>query len=244
MQHILYYERSILKSFIIHLNVVYALILRETKTRFGHYQVGFLWAFLEPIIWIGTFGFLFYYSARHVPSNMDIFNFLLTGLLPFSLFKSTLNKVSVCLSANKSLLYYPQVKIIDLIIARAYLEIALTFFVFTVLLLVNHIFFEMVVIKDILNVITSLILVWLFSLSMGIVFLNLISIFQSADKILQALQRPLFWTSGLFFTAQELSGPIREFLLYNPVLHFIEMIRFYFFIECIKKMFLLKRKKK
>ena len=39
--------------------VIFALMLREVRTRFGRTQVGYLWALLEPITYIATMTFVF-----------------------------------------------------------------------------------------------------------------------------------------------------------------------------------------
>ena len=43
--------------------------------------------------------------------------------------------------------------------------------------------------------------------------------------------RPLFFISGLFFTAEMMPTGVREFLLLNPILHMIEWLRSAFFVE-------------
>jgi len=43
------------------------------------------------------------------------------------------------------------------------------------------------------------------------------------------LGRPLFFTSGIFFTAEMIPSEIRQYLLYNPLLHMIEIVRSAFF---------------
>ena len=37
--------------------------------------------------------------------------------------------------------------------------------------------------------------------------------------------RPLFWLSGIFFTANSLPDNARSIMLYNPVLHATELVR-------------------
>ena len=39
--------------------VVWALMLRETISRYGDYKIGFLWAFLEPFMMVSVFVFVF-----------------------------------------------------------------------------------------------------------------------------------------------------------------------------------------
>lgn len=48
--------------------VNFALILRETKTRYGRLQIGYLWAFLEPILVITVLSLVFkYIRMRDIP---------------------------------------------------------------------------------------------------------------------------------------------------------------------------------
>ena len=54
------------------------------------------------------------------------------------------------------------------------------------------------------------------------------SIQQMADVV---MGRPLFLSTGVFFTAEMLPSSVREILLYNPLLHIIEMLRTAFFVE-------------
>jgi capsular polysaccharide transport system permease protein len=37
--------------------------------------------------------------------------------------------------------------------------------------------------------------------------------------------RPLFWVSGLFFTVEEVPQAAQAALLFNPVLHTVELVR-------------------
>ena len=43
--------------------------------------------------------------------------------------------------------------------------------------------------------------------------------------------RPLFWFSGVFYTANGLPAVARDLMLYNPVLHVVEFVRSGWFIE-------------
>src|SRR4051794_6139116 len=106
------------------LQVVHALLLRETKTRFGITKLGYLWAIIEPALWIGTFS-AFYSSFRHLATpGMNIVAFITCGIIPFSMFRDIAGRCMVAISSNMGLLFYPQVRPLDLVIARVVLEIA------------------------------------------------------------------------------------------------------------------------
>jgi capsular polysaccharide transport system permease protein len=57
------------------------------------------------------------------------------------------------------------------------------------------------------------------------VFCALEVLTSTAGRVRGPLLRPLFWCSGLFFTANGLPSNVRDILLYNPVLHVIEIVR-------------------
>src|SRR5215216_777475 len=101
------------------LQVIHALLLRETKTRFGANQLGYLWAFVQPSLWIGMFLVFDSLFGRTAPPGMSLVAFLTTGIVPFSLFRETTNRCVSAIEANKGLLFYPQVRPLDLVIARA-----------------------------------------------------------------------------------------------------------------------------
>lgn len=87
------------------LNVIWALTLRETRTRFGQYQLGYLWAFVEPIVWILSFYLIFALVDRPSPRGMSLFGFLATGMITYELFSKTAEKVSLAINVNRALLF-------------------------------------------------------------------------------------------------------------------------------------------
>ena len=49
--------------------------------------------------------------------------------------------------------------------------------------------------------------------------------YDAVERLQGPMMRPLFWTSGIFFTANDLPSGVREFFVLNPVLHVIETVR-------------------
>ncbi len=67
---------------------VEALFLREIRTRFGKFRLGYLWAILEPsahlLILLGIFGYIMHRTMPDISFPV----FLLNGLIPFFIFSS------------------------------------------------------------------------------------------------------------------------------------------------------------
>ena len=205
--------------------VLHALTLRETRTRFGHHKLGYLWALVEPAIMILTFYILFQLAHKPPPPGMTLFAFVATGICPYLLFSNALNRVADAISGNQSLLYYPQVNPLDLVIARTFLEFATYVGVFLVLMMIEMLYMQEFAIADPLLVVASFALATFLGATAGLVFLALGQLSKVADRARGPLLRPFFWISGIFFTAESLPPEARGGMLINPVLHVIELSR-------------------
>lgn len=217
--------RLLYRGVMAQLRVIHALALRETKTRFGHNRAGYLWALLEPIFWIMTFWGLYALAGRQSMAGMPFIPFLATGIVTYLLFYGTLEKVSQAINANRSLLFYPQVHTLDLVFARVVLELVTCIAVFAVLVGGHGLIVQSIEFENLLRVLWGLVLAAMVGMTAGLVFCALNVLSATVERIRAPLLRPMFWISGLFFTAESLPTDIRDALLWNPVLHCVEMVR-------------------
>lgn len=207
------------------LRVVHAVALRETRTRFGAHQLGYLWALLEPVFWILTFSGMFWALGRLTPHGFELIPFLATGIIPYELVIKTSDRVSSSIEANRALLFYPQVHTLDLAFARGALEIATCISVFVAIVGGYALYVRELHIDDVLRVLFGMGLAGLLGLSLGLVLCALSLLSKSVDRIRTPLFRPLFWISGLFFTADSIPLHVREYLMWNPILQCVEIVR-------------------
>ena len=216
----------------IHARVVHALILREIKTRFGREQIGYIWAVIEPMLYVSIFFVLYKLTGRSNASGMPITLFLLTGAMPFVIFRNTLQRSMVAIQSNRPLLTFPQVTPLHLVIARALLEMATTTVAFILLVIAIASATGPVRIEDPLGVLLPFLLMGLFGFGAGAAFGALLPLFPSIGQIVPTvLLRPLFFMSGLFFTAEMLPEHLRNIAIVNPLLQMTGMIRSAFFYE-------------
>ena len=221
---------SLLKGFLVQCDVIKALVLREARTRFGNNCLGFLWAFIEPIICIITFYGVFYFLNRSTFYGSNIISFITTGLIPFMLFRQITIAAMNAIDANKALLFYPQVKLLDLIIARSLLEIGTIVSVFIVIMFLNCIYINNFQIDNPLNVLMALFTTGFFAMSCGLIFSGLSIYSDTVKRVVPPAIRVLFYISGIFFSISSLSNNLKSILLINPILHLVEMLRSGWFI--------------
>ena len=212
--------------------VIYALMLRETKTRYGEHKLGFLWAIIEPLIMVAVFVGIFSSIRTDSPGGMSLVPFMLSGIVPFTLFRDTMQQMQGAISLNKMLFAFPQVTTFDVILARGLLEVLLLGGVFIMLLTGVHIAGWEIRIERPLGVLAACLLMGMMGMGIGFVFASIVPIMPSMRQISSAvLGRPLFLGSGIFFIAESVPAPVRDFLLLNPLMHMLELLRAAFFYE-------------
>lgn len=203
-----------------------ALILRETRTRFGRNRLGYLWALIEPMVVTLTFYFVLIVANRGKPeAGMGLFAFIATGVLPFTLFMNTVTRVADAVASNKALLYYPQVRPFELVVSRAALEAATFIAVFILMMAGDALVSQRLEINEPLLVIAGMLAASALGTGLGLVFCALAQVSTVADRIRGPLLRPMFWISGIFFTAHTVPDNARDAMLVNPMLHVTELVR-------------------
>lgn len=212
--------------------VVMAIVLRETLNRYGQHKLGFLWALVEPIVVVSLFVVIVSSFRTGSPGGMPMTLFMITGFVPFMLFRNPMTQMQGGISAGRSLLSFPQVTTFDVILAKGLLECAVILLVFPFLLFMAHVIGFDVRVENPLGVLAVCLLLATLGSGLGFLFAALVPIIPSIKQITTpVLGRPLFLASGLFYTAGSLPASVRDWLLYNPVLHMMELMRSEFFHE-------------
>ena len=219
------------KAALVHARVVWALVLRELRTRFGRHRLGYIWAFIEPLLHVATLAVIFTLVGRRAPQGMTMITLLTTGIVPWLAFQSTYSRIQPAFAVNRSLLYFRQVTPLDLIVARAGLELATKFVILAVLLLLLDATDQPIAMPDPLLVIGSMLGMWVAGFGVGLFVAPMTRIFPAIDQLVSLAVRILYFMSGVFFVVRELHPILRPYALYNPFLHFIESLREGFFAQ-------------
>ena len=70
----------------IQLRVIFALLLRETRTTFGNSSLGYLWAILTPAVGVGLLVLIFSFASRQPPFGQSLALFFATGFLTYEFY--------------------------------------------------------------------------------------------------------------------------------------------------------------
>lgn len=205
--------------------VIWALLLREILTRFGRRNLGFLWLFLEPVLFVAALTAVF--SAMRVSRFTDISipAFLLTGYGSILLWRNMASRSINAMQPNIPLLYHHQVRPLDIYFARMGLDAAAVTVSFIILAFTFHHFQLANAPHDILQVLIGWFLMTWFGASLGL----LLGPFSERSDVVGKLWSPLsivmMIASGAFFLLETFPPEARSVLLWFPPISCLEYLR-------------------
>lgn len=212
-------------SFQVLRDVTFGLLIRELKTRFGSYRLGYAWALLDPLLMISLFSAIFGMRSQSGFGGVPVQVFITAGYLPFMFFNKVVSQLKSAVNANMGLFCYRQVTPFATFVARFILESIIGLVVGVILVLGLMWFGFDAIPSDPLEVILVYCLLMIFSFSLGIVFCVLSSLFKEADKFLSLIMMPLMFISCVMYPLATVPTQFQHWFLWNPLVHAIELIR-------------------
>ena len=209
--------------------VLFALMMRELKTRFGSYRLGYLWALLEPLSHVAVFVIIFGVIMERTMSGVSYPVFLVTGIMPWLIFSNILNRGMVAVNSNQTLFSYRQVKPMDTIVARTILEVLIQMMVFALIIVIAIWLGEKIHIVDTFRILVALGILVAFSFGVSICLCIVATLNPEVAKVIPMVLRPLYFVSGIFWSLNTVPQEYHPYLTWNPVLQVIEEVRAGFF---------------
>ena len=188
-------------------------------------KAGLFWTFFEPFMQVMMFMILRVYIMGTSASNYDPAIFMASGFIAFNMFQKILTSSLGSFSGNKGLFNYKQVKPIDTILARTLVNMFITNIIVLMFLFIGFFFqYENLKPENLLVVVSGYLWLALFTFSVSLVFAIGNTFFDSIGKLVGIFTFGLLLLSAVFFPVISIPPMYQELLLYNPLVHFMEMI--------------------
>ena len=205
--------------------VIYALLMREILTRYGRHNIGFLWLFVEPMLFTTGVTILWSLAKSAHGSSLPIVAFALTGYSTVLLWRNMPSRCIGAIEPNLALMYHRNVKVIDIFSARVLLEAMGATISFVTLSLFYIYIGWLSPPQDALTVIAGGLLTAWFGASLAM----LLGALAEKTEIVERLWHPaaylLFPLSGAVFLVDALPAAAQKYVLYIPMVSGVEMVR-------------------
>ena len=206
--------------------VIFALVLREVRARFGADRLGAFWFVFEPMAHLIVVVTIFSMMRGSAVLGIEYPFFIITGLIPFLLMKNIVIKGMLAIDANKALFAYRQIKPVDTIVARTIVECALMSFIYVAFVFafgywahydVNHYYP--------LQWLEALLIGIGLSIGLALIFCVVINELPEAKTFITLLFMPLYLISGVIVPLWLIPRQLHDYILWNPFLHIVDRLR-------------------
>ncbi|MGV6989038.1 ABC transporter permease [Testudinibacter sp. P80/BLE/0925] len=222
-------KTTLQQSFAIQKRVVGALLLREIITRYGRQNIGFLWLFVEPMLMTVSIVLLWRFVRGDAFSALNIIAFAVTGYPLMMMWRNASNRAIGSVSANISLLYHRNVRVLDTLFARMLLEITgatvAQIVIMAILIAIGWIELP----QDIFYMLLAWILMAMFAIGLGLIICSIAHHIEPFGKIWGTLSFVMFPLSGAMFFIHSLPVQFHKYILWVPMIHGTEMFRHGYF---------------
>ncbi len=222
-------QTSLRESFAIQVRVIHALLMREIITRYGRQNLGFLWLFIEPLLFTALIVAMWQFFRADRLSTLNIMAFTVTGYPLAMMWRNASNRAIGAIAANQSLLYHRNVRVLDTIFARVLLEIAgatiAQIAIMGVMIATGLIDMP----NDMFYMLCAWILMAVFAFGLGLIICSIAFYFDAFGKIWGTLSFVMLPLSGAFFFVHTLPETARNIMLTLPMVHGTEMLRHGYF---------------
>ncbi|KMW47020.1 ABC transporter permease [Ralstonia insidiosa] len=229
-----HHDTPLLRSLRIQLRVIGALLMREIITRYGRHNIGFLWVFIEPMLFTLGVTALWTLTKSTHGSSLPITAFAVSGYSSVLLWRNCANRCALAIQPNLSLLYHRNVRVIDLFFARLVLEISGA----TISAVVLTSFFSIVGLMELPQNLSLVIGGWVylavFGSGLGLIVGALSERSETADRLWHTIAYLLFPLSGSVFMVEWLPTSAQKLILFLPMVHGVEMLRAGYFGSLVK----------
>jgi ABC-2 type transport system permease protein/capsular polysaccharide transport system permease protein len=209
----------------IHRRVVGALILREMLTRYGRNNIGFLWLFVEPMMFTLIVILIRSATSSIYHGNIPMVAFAMTGWPSVMLWRNMPSRLIGAVRSNRTLLHHRQVTVLDIYLARIILEMLATTTSFVTVSFMLYAAGSLSAPEDALIVTAGWLLLGWFGAGLALIVGSLSERFEVVAHFWRPTSYVLMPLSGIAFVVDTLPQDLQHIALWLPMLNALEFMR-------------------
>ncbi|MDN3526623.1 ABC transporter permease [Halomonas sabkhae] len=211
-------------------SVWYAMFMREAISRTMTDRMGWFWMIAEPMaftmIMIAIRGYI---RGGRLIVGAEFIPWMIVGMMGFFLIREGMMRSLGAVESNQALFAYRQVMPVDTILVRNFLEVMLRTLIFLIFI-AGALMLGMDITPDhALRAMWYWIALWALGLGLGLIVSVAGSMVPEVGRIVRMINMPLLILSGVIFPLNNLPHWLLEYVMYNPIVHGLELLRVSFF---------------
>lgn len=197
-------------------------VKKDVRGKYKNSMLGVLWSFLNPLLQIAVYAFVF---GKILNVNEDNYAlFICCGLIPWTFFAGAINRTSFAMIENGNILkkvYFPR-EVIPISVVTAE---AVNFIISTIIILFFVLFTGLGFTWHILFYPVILFALYLFLIASSLIISSICVYFRDLQHFIGVFLQLLFYATPIAYSASRVPERFQWVVKLNPVSHIIDAFR-------------------
>ena len=211
------------------------LVLKDLKLKYRDSALGFLWSLANPLLLIVVYAIVFTHMLRVEIANFPYF--LLVGILPWNFFSQSLMMCTGSIVDNGGLIRKVWLPAEVFPLSTVLFNLVQFLLALVVLMPVAAFIFRISFSWTLIVFFPLLLLHAVFTLGLGYIISTLTVFYRDMRHFIEIFLMLLFWLTPIVYDIQGIPGPMRRFILANPLAFFISGYQEIFYYQRIPAAF-------
>jgi capsular polysaccharide transport system permease protein len=199
--------------------VIWALTLRDFRTKILGHKLGVFMALAEPFFFVMSVSFAVSFIDKQAKIGTSFIIFFATGVIPFNSYRRVSKEVRASIKRYKKCLYIPVVRPIDPFIAAAIIQMLLYIVIYLIFFMGYYFVNGTGLPHDWAATFFPLVVCAMLGLGSGLINTAICAYFPPWDKFFAILMMPLFLISGVLHPLHTFPSYVQDILYWNPLAH-------------------------
>ncbi len=201
------------------------LIKSDFKNRYLGNHLGIIWAFIQPLVMIGVYWFVFMHGFRVTPvENVPFLLWLLAGMVPWFLLSDAITSASNAITSQSFLVkkIVFEVKLLPIVKIGSAIIVNLVFWVLMLLVCICYGYYPSLIW---LQLIYYILCILVFSLSLSLLLSAIMPFMPDIGQVVSIFIQIMFWATPIFWNKELLTGYLVLVYKLNPFAYIVNGFR-------------------
>ena len=201
-------------------------VKKEIRGRYKQSFLGVMWTFLNPLLQLAVYAFIFPLILKTTQPYYVIF--VCVGLIPWTFFTATISQSTWTIIGNGNIVkkvYFPR-EILPISVVTSNM---VNFLISTIIIVAFCLFYGLGLTKYILLYPVILLIQYVFQLALSFVLSAITVYFRDLEHFVQIFLMLLFYATPIVYSSESIPDAFKFIIILNPMAHIIEAYRDIFY---------------
>lgn len=201
-------------------------VKKEIRGRYKKSVLGVLWTFLNPLLQLAVYAFIFPLILKTTQPYYVIF--VCVGLIPWTFFTTTISQSTWAVIGNGNIVkkvYFPR----EILPISVVTSAMVNFIISTIIIIAFCLFYGLGLTKYIIFYPLILLIQYIFQLGISFILSAVTVYFRDLEHFVQIALMLLFYATPIVYSGNSIPEAFKYIIILNPMAHIIEAYRNIFY---------------